>query len=857
MAAVALVSLAALAAGRGAPRPGLQLSARFTDASGAPVDVVRTVRGVDVRDLHGDPRLRRGPVAAHWTGFWHAREAGSHRFFVESDGAVRVSVDGATVLAAVGTRARAEVSLADGPHAIVVDYESRITPRQLRVQWARADGDRQDFEPPWVFASAPSGGEPARAVLARGLGRAAVAIAMAGALALAFVARARPWVKVALPAAVVLYAGALRFEALVARYSWQGPAWALRAERVLSELRPAALRWLPGDEEYSGDPLTYLRRARVMSGPWQADVREPLFPLAAKALLPVVQDRPLAVNAASAAFSTLLVLATFLLGVAAVGRLAPGVDPGAGALGAGLAAALALAVDRDAIWWGVEGFRDDAFALFTVLFAIALLRVRERPGPARAALAGFCAGAACLTRITAFSFLLPALAFLSLGRGREARARRKAAALCLAVTLAVAGPYMAACAVTYGDPFYAVNFHTKFYRSRSGLEHEAPMSWASYLRTGFGGAELVATGLQGVTAYPFMNKWQGLDWWTPWLRRLLAPAAVAGLVLFTRGGRGRLLLVVLFTSLLPYAFTWGVPGGAEWRFTLHAYPFYLVAATSALAWAATRLGGGRRSAAQAAAEGHQQQLVQDEAREAGAAAPADAPPLGQLGAEGGGAGLGAGVQAELGEHLVQEHEAAAAQRQAQEPVPIAREAQPGVEPVPALEHRPPPHERGMGRDEVVAAQRVDREGGLRARPAPGGAPLGVDVAEAAVHHVRVGRGHQRAHGRRDRAGRHVPVVGVLVREHVAAGQGEAAVYGIVHPVIGPALPTHAALAQQVQRAVGGAAVHHHVLDVRIVLGADAGQQLGQEADAVEHRGHDADQGPGGFLHCPKSSPPPA
>jgi hypothetical protein len=57
----------------------------------------------------------------------------------------------------------------------------------------------------------------------------------------------------------------------------------------------------------------------------------------------------------------------------------------------------------------------------------------------------------------------------------------------------------------------------------------------------------------------------------------MSVAALAGLVLFAFSPAGRLLLLVLVTSLLPYAFTWEVPGGAEWRFTMHALPFYLIA----------------------------------------------------------------------------------------------------------------------------------------------------------------------------------------------------------------------------------------------------------------------------------------
>ena len=55
-----------------------------------------------------------------------------------------------------------------------------------------------------------------------------------------------------------------------------------------------------------------------------------------------------------------------------------------------------------------------------------------------------------------------------------------------------------------------------------------------------------------------------------------------GLVLFATTRRGLFLWALLLATLLPYAFTWSIPGGGEWRFTLPAYPFYLIAAALAL-----------------------------------------------------------------------------------------------------------------------------------------------------------------------------------------------------------------------------------------------------------------------------------
>ena len=45
---------------------------------------------------------------------------------------------------------------------------------------------------------------------------------------------------------------------------------------------------------------------------------------------------------------------------------------------------------------------------------------------------------------------------------------------------------------------------------------------------------------------------------------------------------GRFLLLLLALSVVPYAFTWHIDGGGEWRFTMLAYPIYLIAAALAI-----------------------------------------------------------------------------------------------------------------------------------------------------------------------------------------------------------------------------------------------------------------------------------
>jgi len=83
-----------------------------------------------------------------------------------------------------------------------------------------------------------------------------------------------------------------------------------------------------------------------------------------------------------------------------------------------------------------------------------------------------------------------------------------------------------------------------------------------------------------------VTKFRGFYGWWPALDPVLRGLAAFGLLIWIWQPRGRFLLLILVTSLAPYMITWTLRGGGEWRFTMHAYPFYLIAAFAAVAWLA-------------------------------------------------------------------------------------------------------------------------------------------------------------------------------------------------------------------------------------------------------------------------------
>ena len=377
-------------------------------------------------------------------------------------------------------------------------------------------------------------------------------------------------------------------DALVTKYGeLRHPFWArvltVEVAAVGRHLHPAKLAWVrPAVPYVGGDPYTYIKFAREMRGFYQGHVREPVFLAVTRAFLRALSGRDVAVSYASALGSTLLVVAAYLLGGVAFGRWV------------GLAAALALAIEYQAIDWGVDGWRDDTFAAAFTFAAWAFLRVRRNPSLANAALAGVMAALACLTRITACVFVVPALAWLVVDAPATVRVQRlRAAGVALVVAAVLVAPYLVNCARELGDPLVAVNYHTHFYRFGEGLPSDKPMTAARYIASKIEGHPIAAldTATTGVFVWPLDAKGGGLDCWVPGLRRVFLVTSSLGLILMLGSPTGRLLLVILLFSLVPYALTWNVRGGGEWRFTLHAYAIYLVAAayfverTTAGAWA--------------------------------------------------------------------------------------------------------------------------------------------------------------------------------------------------------------------------------------------------------------------------------
>jgi len=254
---------------------------------------------------------------------------------------------------------------------------------------------------------------------------------------------------------ITVYGGLLRLDAFVGKYgTLDHPAWARVMTHpiavVARAIRPARVQWTREKTPYvGGDPIGYLNFGREMTTFYQPHFREPVFLAATRISLWMLDGQDAAVSLASATGSVLLIVATFLVGSEIAGPAA------------GLAAALIVAIEYDLIAWSVDGWRDDLFSAFVAFSAWTLVRLRNRPSFGNAVAAGLVCGLTCLTRITALTFVVPALLWLAASGGRQAlRARLESIAVAAVLAGVVLAPFMISCAIATGDPLLAIDQHT-------------------------------------------------------------------------------------------------------------------------------------------------------------------------------------------------------------------------------------------------------------------------------------------------------------------------------------------------------------------------------------------------------------
>ncbi len=569
-----LTSLGIAVWGARLARTGLKMSLRAEDGR-----LVATRGHANLSASRVDPFLARQwkPLRVDWTGYWNVPGPGFVRVVLKTDGAASAALDG------VDLPATGEMRLAPGAHHLRVTYwPGPAERREVFLKGVTASGRSIPVPLRQLFPEMPSQTDR----LVDGAARAMVPVTLL-VWAAFFAVRMRRgdsfkgWLARAptvLLCLVVLLAASLRFEALIIRYAGvSAPDWAHALAGEIAASRPGGFEHRPTPHPYEGDPFSYLTTARSMKAFYEPSAREPLFPALTRFALFLSGDRDLGISVLSAVCSTLVCVAIFALGSRLLSAWT------------GLIAAFLWAIEWQVISISVEGWRDDLFSLEVTACAAALVSLYLGPSRRNAIILGALGGLTLLTRLSAFSFLIPGLLIVSLLPGGAPRSERlRAAGAALMWMLLLVGPFMASCALAFGDPFYSVNVHASFYRGRAGLGGTGGSTALEFLAASALPWEFLQTGFAGLTTYPFMNKWFGLGAFLPGLDAVCRGLALVGLsVVLWRPG-GVIALSVLFCSILPYAWTWRILGGSEWRFTLPAYPFYLIcaaiAAETAIRW---------------------------------------------------------------------------------------------------------------------------------------------------------------------------------------------------------------------------------------------------------------------------------
>jgi hypothetical protein len=579
-------------------------------------------RAVNVIDLAGvDPAAGgESGVVAEWHGYWEVPASGLYDLALDSRGASSWTVDGRLahqVTSSNSGASRRTVWLDEGFREISVSYAVDPTAPHVAVQAAETGARLKPLSSGALKPRLPR--NPALRAGIRVVHRALGWIAIVSGVWAArrslpllarrwsgvfshparrhVVAKALAWVALA---AILGYGALLRLDAIAGRYGpVTSPSWlaAVQTRTVAAPaaIRPASIGWEPellyphrdgSLAKYRSDPYTYLDTARNMTWFYAGHPREPVFPFVTRLFLHGLAWQDVAVSFASALFSLLAVWFTYLLGAAVWSRPV------------GLIAALGLSLDADILSLSSLGWRDDAYMALAVLCAYLALRWWKAGPPGTsairvlgrtvdatylaAAVAGLAGGFAFLTRITAMTFLLPGLVWLFVERRTGWRRQLIAVSVAVILTLLVAGPFFFNCWRVLGDPFYSFNVHGSVYSLAEGRP-EYTRGTIGYVSEKFARRPMlmIDTVTQGLTTYPFANKWRGLRPWLEGVDRWASAAAIVGLAVLAASPAGRLLIVMLVGSTIPFAFTWNVD--PDYRFTVQAYPFLLVAAGVAVA----------------------------------------------------------------------------------------------------------------------------------------------------------------------------------------------------------------------------------------------------------------------------------
>src|SRR4029078_4494552 len=286
---------------------------------------------------------------------------------------------------------------------------------------------------------------------------------------------------------ITTFGALLRVDLFVQRYgTLDHPLWAKVLTQdlapIVGRLHPSPYHWYRVEHPYvGGDPINYIKYARELRRLYQAHVREPVFLSLTRAYLWLLADQDVAVSFASMTGSILTIVAVYLLGSAMLSRAAGGV------------LSYLVAIEDELIAWSVDGWRDDVFMATVTFAAWAFVQCQREPSRKHALFLGVAPAAACLTRITALSFVVPVFAWLLVDRStpnRLQRARMTAAAALLCGI--IVAPYLLNCAIATGDPLYAINYHTRYYRAGEGLPSEKPMSAGAYISQKIRGLPITA-----------------------------------------------------------------------------------------------------------------------------------------------------------------------------------------------------------------------------------------------------------------------------------------------------------------------------------------------------------------------------